>query len=214
MRTKEEKAAYNKKYREEHKAERNIKNKKYREEHKEDLILYRENRKEFRKIYMAKYQEEHKEDLAEKRKIYYNNNLDLFEGRSKIYYNNNLDLAREYNRNYKKQRRKNNPVYSIEHNLRKRLWEAVKSQRATKSAHTIELIGCSIEELMVHLESQFQEGMTFENYGRWHVDHIRPCASFNLLLEEEQRACFHYSNLQPLWAEDNLKKGDRWEFAA
>ena len=73
----------------------------------------------------------------------------------------------------------------------------------------MELIGCSISDLVKHLENQFIEGMSWKNYGKWHIDHIRPCASFNLLNEDEQRACFHYSNLQPLWAIDNLKKKDK-----
>lgn len=71
------------------------------------------------------------------------------------------------------------------------------------------LIGCSIEDLRAHIESQFQPGMTWENYGKWHVDHIRPCVSFNLLDPMQQQECFHYTNLQPLWAEDNIKKGGR-----
>ena len=61
----------------------------------------------------------------------------------------------------------------------------------------------------MHLEAQFKPGMTWDNYGLkgWHVDHIRPCASFDLRDPEQQRRCFHYTNLQPLWAEENLKKG-------
>lgn len=55
--------------------------------------------------------------------------------------------------------------------------------------------------------------MSWENYGKWHVDHIRPCASFNLADEEEQRVCFHYTNLQPLWGHDNCSKNNKWEFA-
>ena len=52
--------------------------------------------------------------------------------------------------------------------------------------------------------------MSWGNYGKWHVDHIRPCASFNLVNEEEQKKCFHYTNLQPLWAKDNLSKGSKY----
>jgi hypothetical protein len=63
------------------------------------------------------------------------------------------------------------------------------------------------EELWCHLESQFQQGMTKDNYGKWHVDHITPCARFDLTQPTEQKKCFHYTNLQPLWAEQNLKKG-------
>jgi hypothetical protein len=78
-----------------------------------------------------------------------------------------------------------------------------------KSLSTINLIGCSIEHLRRHLAFQFQPGMSWSNYGKWHIDHIRPCAKFDLSKESEQKKCFHYTNLQPLWAKDNLIKGDR-----
>ena len=79
-----------------------------------------------------------------------------------------------------------------------------------KSKSTLELLGCSIDDLKNHLQSKFYADMSWENYGSyWHIDHIRPCASFNLQNEKEQKICFHYSNLQPLTAKDNLNKGAR-----
>lgn len=79
-----------------------------------------------------------------------------------------------------------------------------------KSAKTLELLGCTIEFLREHLEKQFVPGMTWENYGPvWHVDHILPCAEFHLQHSEEQEICFHWTNLQPLFAAENLSKGDR-----
>ena len=104
-----------------------------------------------------------------------------------------------------KKRYEEDITFRIKTVLRSRLRMAV----VNKYSHTMDLVGCSIEELMKHLESQFQDGMSWDNYGEWHIDHIRPCASFDLLNEEEQRACFHYSNLQPLWAVDNLRKGSK-----
>jgi hypothetical protein len=76
-----------------------------------------------------------------------------------------------------------------------------------KTTGTEELVGCSANELKAHLESQFKPGMSWDNYGKWHVDHIKPCASFDLTQEEEQRKCFHFTNLQPLWEYENLSKG-------
>ena len=72
------------------------------------------------------------------------------------------------------------------------------------------LLGCSAEQLRTHLEEKFTDGMSWDNYGYrgWHIDHIRPCASFDLTDPQQQLECFHYTNLQPLWAEDNFKKGD------
>lgn len=78
-----------------------------------------------------------------------------------------------------------------------------------KKGKTMELTGCSKQELLDYLESKFSEGMTWENYGKWHIDHIRPCVSFNLEDSEEQKKCFHWTNLQPLWAVDNIRKGGK-----
>lgn len=89
------------------------------------------------------------------------------------------------------------------------MWSALAGR--TKSSGTKKLIGCPIEILILHLESQFIEGMSWENYGPvWHVDHIKPCSNFDLSNPEQQRACFNYSNLQPLFAADNLQKGDKY----
>lgn len=97
----------------------------------------------------------------------------------------------------------------ITNNLRTRIVKALSG--SPKSSTSLDLFGCTREELVKHLETQFQSGMTWNNYGLygWHVDHIKPCASFDLTLDEEQRKCFHYTNLQPLWAKDNLSKGAR-----
>lgn len=99
--------------------------------------------------------------------------------------------------------------YRIERILRTRITNALFEGR--KSAKTLELLGCSIEFLREHLEKQFQSGMTWENCGPvWHVDHILPCAAFCLQHSEEQEICFHWANLQPLFAKDNIVKGSKY----
>ena len=75
----------------------------------------------------------------------------------------------------------------------------------------MDLVGCTVQELRDHLESKFTDGMSWENHGEWHVDHIKPCASYALADEAQQKECFHYTNLQPLWANDNMSKGSLWE---
>jgi hypothetical protein len=100
---------------------------------------------------------------------------------------------------------------NIQHRLRvtlgNRLRELLKAGQAN-GGHIIDLIGCTIPELMVHLEARFAEEMAWNNYGAvWHIDHIRPCASFDLTNLEQQKSCFHFSNLQPLFAQENLRKG-------
>lgn len=99
----------------------------------------------------------------------------------------------------------NDHAFHILCNLRRRMIRLAKS----KSAMTMELIGCSASELRAHLESNFTPGMSWDNYGKWHIDHIRPCASFDLTDPQQQKECFHWSNLQPLWAADNIRKSDK-----
>lgn len=94
------------------------------------------------------------------------------------------------------------------HNLRRRVLRALRGN--TKTNYTMALTGCSAPDLVNHLEKQFQPGMSWQNYGPiWHVDHVRPCASFDLRDSEQQKQCFHFTNLQPLFAADNLRKGAR-----
>jgi hypothetical protein len=117
----------------------------------------------------------------------------------------NKDKIRKYRNEWS--RTNKNPHFLIAKNLRTRLYIALKG--ASKSAPTMKLIGCSLYQLKSHLESQFQNGMTWENYGRWHVDHIKPCADFDLEKSSEQYECFNFKNLQPLWARDNILKGKK-----
>ncbi len=117
----------------------------------------------------------------------------------------NKEKVREKQRRKERRRWLNNEKYRLKMNLRTRLRDVMKG--ISKSATTMELVGCSIDELKAHIEGQFTDGMNWDNYGEWHVDHIRPCASFDLTDPEQQKLCFNYTNLQPLWAEDNLKKG-------
>lgn len=96
----------------------------------------------------------------------------------------------------------------IADNLRSRINKVLKG--SSKSASTFELLGCSHDQLKLHLESKFKKGMTWKNYGtKWHIDHIEPCASFDLSSPEQQRICFHFTNLQPMRSKENLSKGCR-----
>jgi hypothetical protein len=125
--------------------------------------------------------------------------------KNKSWYLRNLD--------YHPNRRKD-PIKRLAMCMRTRVYCAIKRHIAicSKSAPTVKLIGCSIEFLRKHLESRFRDGMTWENYGPyWHVDHIRPIASFDLTNPLEQEKCFHYSNLQPLLKHENLKKNKKYE---
>lgn len=114
--------------------------------------------------------------------------------------------SNETAKHYCRERRKRDPIFKLLAYVRGRIRGALKRKTAKKSNKTEQLLGCSAHELKMHLEILFKDGMSWNNYGKWHVDHIKPCCSFDLTNPEEQEACFHYSNLQPLWAEDNLKK--------
>lgn len=103
---------------------------------------------------------------------------------------------------------KDNPSFRLRENLRRKVQLAIGRQYRTGSAIT--LLGCSIEDLWILLESKFETGMTRQNYGSvWHVDHIVPCALFDLSNPDHQKRCFHFSNLQPMFASDNCRKQHR-----
>jgi hypothetical protein len=110
---------------------------------------------------------------------------------------------------YEKNRKKTDPAFKLLKTLRSRLSNAIKNKGGRKYNTTMNLTGCELNFLKGYLEAKFTEGMTWENHGEWHIDHIKPCCSYNLEDEEEQKKCFHYTNLQPLWATDNLVKGGK-----
>ena len=117
---------------------------------------------------------------------------------------------KKYRAEYQKNRTLADPTYKIRRNLRTIIYQYVKRTKGVKGENTIELTGCSLNELKNHLQKKFKDGMTWENYGEWHIDHIKPASSFDLSKIEEQKKAFHYTNLQPLWAKDNLMKSDKY----
>ncbi len=106
-----------------------------------------------------------------------------------------VEINEQHNQ-YEKDKRRTDPNFRVLAVLRTRLNQMVK--RENKSASTLFLLGCPVEELRIYLSSKFVEGMSWDNYGQWHIDHIKPCAKFDLTKLEEQQKCFHYTNLQPL----------------
>lgn len=120
---------------------------------------------------------------------------------------------------YKKRRMQIDPGFKLRDRLCKRVQFALKrylvGAKARKATGSMKLIGADMDWLMAWLEVQFKLGMTWENYGSvWHVDHVQPCASFDLNDSQQQKLCFHWTNLQPLFAEENLAKGAKWKEAA
>ena len=158
-------------------------NREYHLKNRERRLAYGKERrnktKESRAVYNKQYRLEHKEE------------------------------TRQYQRIYSKKRRKNNPQFRFGQSLRGRIRKALRG--INKAAKTEELLGCTILELRKHLESQFKERMTWDTYGhgigKWNVDHIIPCFSFDLTEELQQKKCFNYNNLQPMWYLENIRKG-------
>ncbi len=103
----------------------------------------------------------------------------------------------------------NNIQARIAKNLRTRLYLAVKKQGGKKCDSTISLTGTDWPTFSSWIQNKFQEGMTWNNYGLWHVDHFKACARFDLTKPDQQRECFRYTNLQPLWGAENIKKGSK-----
>lgn len=156
-----------------------------------------------RKDYMIEYRNSNKDKISEYNQKYYEKN------KEQILTYKSSEVYRKHSREYEKNKRQNNILYRITGSLRNRLNQAIKNNK--KHGTTKELVGCSIEFLKEYLSKLFQEGMNWENYGKdgWHIDHIIPCASFDLTDPEQQKKCFHYTNLQPLWATDNIRKSDK-----
>jgi len=114
---------------------------------------------------------------------------------------------RNQQRKFEKEKRKKNPKYRLIKNLRSRIRLALFRKKWFKNNKFKSYIGCDLNQLKIYIERQFQEGMTWENYGEWHIDHIIPLDSANTV-EKIYNLC-HYRNLQPLWAEDNIKKSNK-----
>lgn len=118
---------------------------------------------------------------------------------------------RIYGRNYNTQRKKNDLNFRLRKGLSARIRSALRHQNSHKTSATTKMLGCSIVEFKVFLQNKFLDGMTWENYGEWHIDHIKPCAAFDLTRMDEQYKCFNFSNLQPLWEEDNHTKNSFYD---
>jgi hypothetical protein len=142
------------------------------------------------------------------------NNPTMMKDKLVKFYENNPQKRKQYRENYKvrkqeqrKERRISDPVFNIINRVRCRLWKYLKNHKITKSNKTFEIVGCSPEELKSHLEKQFKNGMTWENRGDWHIDHIVPLSSAKS--EDDIYKLCHYTNLQPLWSYENIKKSNK-----
>ncbi len=151
---------------------------------------------------------EQKEDyysqiVLKQRQEYYQKNKDKIRDRLKQYRQEHKQERNEYVKN----KYKTDINYKLSELLRNRVRKAIKSYKRPGSA--VKDLGCTVQELKDHLELQFKPGMTWDNHGQWHIDHIKPLSIFDLSDPEQFMEACHYSNLQPLWAKDNLSKSNK-----
>jgi hypothetical protein len=166
---------------------------------------YQANREE--KLQKEKeYYENNREKIRQRHKEYNENNKEYLNKKNKKWYQDNKKRAIKYRVEYNKRQRQNNIQFRLAHNLRSRLYKAINNGQ--KSGSAVSDLGCTIEELKIHLESQFEEGMTWDNWAHdgWHIDHIKPLHMFDLTDREQFLEACHYTNLRPLWAKDNMSR--------
>ena len=194
--------------------------------YRNDSGKYRASCKVCEKNRVNKYRLEKIDIIKEKKKEYWNENKEKLNEINKVksanYRQNNIEKVRESAKKWAKENRhkqreytnyryKNDIKYNLNIKLRRRLFMSLKRAKASKKNYTIKLLGCDLLFFKSYIESKFTDNMSWENIlnGKIHIDHIIPCSSFNLEKKEEQEKCFNYSNLQPLWALDNLIKSNK-----
>lgn len=148
-----------------------------------------------------------KEKRSQESKRYYQKNKQKILEYAKDWRGKNKQLVNKLAREYARKRRASDIHFKVKCNLRTRLYFAIRKE--CKKGSAVRDLGCSIAELKAYLESKFQPGMSWDNYGKWHIDHIRPLASFNLNDKLQFVEACHFTNLQPLWARDNILKRDK-----
>ena len=179
---------------------------KEREKRKANLKKFRERDEEYRNANSERINNQ-------RRERYKKNPKNVLESSRKYYQKNKNKVHSKFNE-YSKKRKKIDPVYRFRRNISTLVYINLKRRLSSKKGKgTFTFLPYTVDALIQHLENLFKVGMTWENYGHWHIDHIRPDCSFNYksVEDEEFQKCWALSNLQPLWAEENLRKGGKWE---
>lgn len=213
-----------------------------RRECKNCLKEYRKKNKERMTEYNKKYWQDTKETQTEKNKVWRQNNQERIKENMRKWLEENADRKKQTDKKYREEHREQKNEYmrlwkrknylklkwmpekskelfehKIKYNTSRRIREMLGQE---KSERCLDYVGCSLDKFRIHLESSFQDGMSWKNYGEstthgkrfaWHIDHIIPCSAFDLSNPIHQRACFHYKNLQPLWWDQNIQKLNKFE---
>jgi hypothetical protein len=162
-----------------------------------------------KKVSDAKYYINNKIEILERHKNWSTENKEKLKNYHKEWRNNNREKINEYKRNYEKNKKSTDPTYKLSCNIRTAIYTALKEGNVNKNSKTFNMLPYDLSELMGHLETQFTSGMSWSNYGEWHVDHIIPISSFNFNNYEEFESCWSLSNLQPLWGSENISKNNK-----
>lgn len=172
---------------------------------------YRKDNKDAVAQSVASCHRKNKSKYAAQKRVYAIKNAAVIKSYKRRWTEENRPRLNEKSKAYQIQRRETDENFKIKGALRCRLYAAIKKAGAKKSANTMALAGCDIQFLRGFLEARFLTGMTWRNHGtgngKWHVDHHIPCAEFDLRQADQQRQCFHYSNLRPKWGAENQSKG-------
>lgn len=165
-----------------------------------------------KKVADKKWREKNKELVKENVKNWYEENKEHRKVYMKEYREKNKNKIRETKRNYEKTRKANDPIYKLINNFRTAIYQVLKENQIQKNGHYFEILKYSPETLIEHLENNFKDGMTWDNYGDWHVDHIKPISLFNIIEigDDEFMSCWSLNNLQPLWSEENIRKSNKF----
>lgn len=165
--------------------------------------IYYNNNNENIKLKVSNYRKNNPDKVKEIKKRIYERDRNRILMVNKRYRENNKEKRNKYQRD----RKLNDPIFRLNHTIRNRIRSFLLIKNITKKNKTFNIVGCTPQHLKEHLENQFQSGMSWNNQGKWHIDHIIPLSSAKT--EEELYKLFHYTNLQPLWAIDNMKKGSK-----
>jgi hypothetical protein len=181
---------------------------------KENGVIFGPSGRRFiggKKVADKKWVDKNKIHLSEYYKGWSKNNRKELKKYHTEWREENREQLNEYCRNYERNRRREDPKYRLGARTRTALWTCLKERNVSKYRSIFTLLGYTLEELMIHLESLFTEGMTWDNYGEWHVDHKLPMVIFQFesVEDREFKICWSLDNLQPLWGEDNLIKGSK-----
>lgn len=167
-----------------------------------------------KKVADKKWRDSNKEYMSNKSKTWYGQNKEHRKQYLKEYREKNIDKIRQTKRNYEKNRKHNDPIYKLINNFRTAIYQVLKENNVKKNGHYFDILKYSPEDLIVHLEKQFDERMSWDNYGEWHVDHIKPISSFNIqkIGDNEFIECWSLNNLRPLWGDENIRKSNKLDY--